>query len=156
MKSSRGASPMKAVNTWSRRTPTWLARVTYSQPLERDFRPFHLPDQRGVGQRVEEREGLEIDPVGVAREEQRVRLDRVEHRRRRALRDVDVDGAQVLGEDRRGRSVVGADVLEDRAVAGLLGMMVDDEVRAVEQRRRSSAAARRRWRSARSPAATRP
>ena len=90
------------------------------QPLERDFRPFHLADQRGVGERIEERERLEVDAVGVAREEQRVRLDRVEHRRRGALGDVHVDGAQVLGQDRAGRAVVGADVLEDRAVARLL------------------------------------
>ena len=66
----------------------------------RDFRAFHLADQRGVGQRIQVRERLEIDAVGLAVEEQRVRLDRVEHRRRRALRDVDVDGAQVLGQDR--------------------------------------------------------
>ena len=103
------------------------------QPLERDFRPFHLADERRVGERIEERERLEIDAVGVAREEQRVGLDRVEHRRRGALRDVDVDGAQVLGQDRGGRSVVGADVLEDGAVAGLLGMMIDDQVGAIEQ-----------------------
>ena len=82
---------------------------------------------------IEERERFEVDAVRVAREEQRVRLDRVEHRRRRALRDVDVDGAQVLGEDGARRAVVGADVLEHGAVARLLGVMVDDEVGAVEQ-----------------------
>ena len=113
--------------------PPWLARVTKLQPLERDFRPLHLADQRRVGERIEERERLEIDAVGMAGEEQRVGLDRVEHRGRGALRDVDVDRPQVLGQDRRGRSVVGADVLEDRAVAGLLGMMVDHQVGAVSR-----------------------
>ena len=95
--------------------------------------PFHLPDHRGVGQRVEVREGLDVDAVRLAVEEQRVRLDRVEHRRRRPLGDVGVDGAQVLGQDRGGRAVVGADVLEHRAVAGLLGMMIDHEVDAMER-----------------------
>ena len=103
------------------------------EPLERDFRAFHLADQRRVGQRVEERERLEVDAIGLAREEQRVRLDRVEHRRRRALGDVHVDGAQVLGEDRARRPVVGADVLEDRRVARLLGMVVDDQIDARQQ-----------------------
>ena len=111
-----------------------LARARdVAQPLERDFRPFHLPDERGVGERIEERERFEVDAVGVAGEEQRVGLDRVEHRRRRPLRDVHVDRAQVLGEDRRGRSVVGADVLEDGAVARLLGVVIDDQVGPVEQ-----------------------
>ncbi len=112
--------------------PPWLARVTYDEPLQRDFRSFHLADQRRVGERIQERERLEIDAVGVPGEEQRVRLDGVEHRRRRALGDVDVDRAQVLGEDRAGRAVVGADVLEDRAVAGLLRMVIDHQVGAVE------------------------
>ena len=103
------------------------------EPLERDFGALHLADQRGVGERIEIRERLEVDAVGLAVEEQRVRLDRVEHRRRRALRDVHVDGAQVLGEDRRRRAVVGADVLEHRGVARLLGMMIDDEIDAVDQ-----------------------
>jgi hypothetical protein len=87
----------------------------------------------GVGERVEIGERLEVDAVGRAVEEERVRLDRVEHRRRRALGDVDVDGAQVLGEDRRGRAVVGADVLEDRGVAGLLRVVIDDQVDPVDQ-----------------------
>ena len=113
--------------------PPWLRAGHVVEPLERDFRAFHLADQRGVGERIEERERLEVDAVGVAGEEQRVRLDRVEHRRRGALGDVHVDGAQVLGQDRRGRAVVGADVLEDGAVAGLLGMMIDDQVDAIEQ-----------------------
>ena len=38
----------------------------------------------------------------------------------------------MLGENRAGRSVVLADVLEHRVVAVLLGMMVDDEIDAVE------------------------
>ena len=82
----------------------------------------------GVGEGIEEGEGFEVDAVGVAREKERVRLDRVEHRGRRALGDVDVDGAQVLGQDRARRAVVGADVLEHGAVAGLLGVVVDDEI----------------------------
>ena len=102
------------------------------EPLERDFRPFHLADQRGVGERIEERERLEVDAVGVPREEQRVGLDRVEHRGRGPLRDVHVDRAQVLGQDRRRRAVVGADVLEDRAVARLLGMVIDDQIDPIE------------------------
>ena len=78
-----------------------LARACHIfQPLERDFRPLHLADERRVGQRIEERERLEIHPVGVAGEEQRVRLDRVEHCGRRALRDVHVDGPEMLGQDR--------------------------------------------------------
>ena len=40
----------------------------------------------------------------------------------------------MFGQDRAGRSVVFANVLEDRVVAVLLGMMVDDEVDAVEAR----------------------
>ena len=87
----------------------------------------------GVGERVEVRERLDVHAVGLPVEEQRVRLDRVEHRRRRALRDVHVHGAQVLGENRARRSVVGADVLEHRRVARLLGVMVDDEVDAVDE-----------------------
>ena len=133
MKSSRGASPMNAVNTWSRRMPSLAGARDVLQPLERDFRPFHLADERGVGERIEERERLEVDAVGVPREEQRVRLDRVEHRRRGALGDVHVDGAQVLGQDRRRRPVVGADVLEDGAVAGMLRVMIDHEIGAIEQ-----------------------
>ena len=99
----------------------------------RDFGAFHLADQRGVGQRVEIGERFEVDAVGRAVEEQRVGLDRVEHRRRRALGDVDVDRAQVLGEDGAGRAVVGADVLEHRGVARLLRVMVDHQVDAIDQ-----------------------
>ena len=50
----------------------------------------------GVGERVEIRERLDVDAVRLTVEEQRVRLDGVEHRGRHALRDVDVDRAQVL------------------------------------------------------------
>ena len=119
------------------------------EALERDFRAFHLADHRRVGQRVEERERLEVHAVGLAVEEQRVGLDRVEQRGRRALRDVHVHGAQVLGEDRGRRAVVGPDVLEHRAVAGLRRVVVDDEVHACAAVRRSSAAARPPSRSAR-------
>ena len=38
----------------------------------------------------------------------------------------------MLGEDRRGRSIVGADVLEHRGVARLLGVVIDDEVDLVD------------------------
>mgnify|MGYP003339073158 CR=1 FL=1 len=69
-------------------TGFFLARDVL-EPLERDLRAFHLADERRVGQRVEEGERLEVDPVGLAREEERVGFDRVEHRRRRALGDVE-------------------------------------------------------------------
>ena len=103
------------------------------QPLERDVRAFHLPDQRRIGERIQERERLEVDAVRLAREKQRVRLDGVEHRRRRALGDVHVHRAQVLGQDRARRAVVGADVLEHRGVARLLGVVIDDQVHARQQ-----------------------
>ena len=44
----------------------------------------------------------------------------------------DVDGTKMLGQDRAGRAVVGADVLENRAVAGLLRMVIDHEVDALD------------------------
>ena len=103
------------------------------QAIHRDFRALHLADERGVGQRVEIRERLDVDAVGLAVEEQRVGLDRVEHRRRDALGDVHVHGTQVLGQDRGRRAVVHADVFVDRRVAGLLGVMVDDQTDAVDR-----------------------
>ena len=96
------------------------------EPLHRDFRALHLPDERRIGQRVEERERLEVHAVGLAREEQRIGLDRVEHRRRRALGDADVHRAQVLRQDGARRSIVGADVLEHGGIARLLGMVIDE------------------------------
>lgn len=87
----------------------------------------------GVGQQVEEGKGLEVDAVRLAREEQRVGLDRVEHGRRGAFRDVHVDRAEVFGENRARRAVVGPDVLEDRGVARLFGVVVDDQVHAGQQ-----------------------
>ena len=66
------------------------------------------------------------------REKERIRLDRVEHGRGRALGDVCVDGPQVVGEDCAGRSVVGSDVLERGGVARLLRVMIDHQVDAVE------------------------
>ena len=42
------------------------------EPLHRDFRPLHLADHGRVRQRIEVRERLEIDAVGLAVEEQRV------------------------------------------------------------------------------------
>ena len=36
------------------------------EPLERDFRAFHLADQRRVGERIEIRERLEVDAVGLS------------------------------------------------------------------------------------------
>ena len=113
--------------------PVLLGLQDVLEPLHRDFRAFHLADQRRVGQRVEIRERLDVHAVGLAVEEQRVRLDRVEHRRRDALGDVRVHRAQVLGQDRGRRSVVGADVLVDRRVARLLGVMVDHQVDAVDR-----------------------
>ena len=98
------------------------------EPLGGDFRALHLADHRRVGERIQIREGVEVGAVGLPVEEQRVGLDRVEHRRRRPLRDVDVNGAQVLGQNRGGRSVVGPDVLEDGVVAGLLRVMIDHQV----------------------------
>ena len=107
--------------------------MTYSRRSLRDLRALHLPDHLRVGERIEIRERLEVDAVGLPVEEQRVRLDRVQHRRRRALGNVDVDGPQVLGQDRGRRSVFRPDVLEHGGVAGLLGMMVDDQVHAIDQ-----------------------
>ena len=113
--------------------PALLARHQHVvQPLGGDLRAFHLANHGGVGQRIQIRERLDVHPVRVAVEEQRVRLDRVEHRGRDALGDVHVHGAQVLGQDGGGRAVVGADVLVDRGVAGLLGVMVDHQVHAVD------------------------
>ena len=102
------------------------------QTLHRDFRAFHLADERRVGERVEIRERLDVDAVRLAVEEQRVRLDRVEHRGGGAFGDVGVHRAQVLGEDRRGRAVVHADVLVDSRIARLLGVMIDDQVHAID------------------------
>ena len=103
------------------------------EPLQRDLRAFHLAHQRGIGQRVEEGEGLEVGAVGVAGEEQRVGLDRVEHRGGRPLGDVHVDGPQMLGQDGGGRSEVRPDVLEGRRVAGAFRVVVDDQVHPVQQ-----------------------
>ena len=114
--------------------PALLDRPRHElQPLARDLRPFHLAHQRGVGQRVQERERLEVHPVGVAAQEQRVRLDRVQQRRGGPFRDVGADRPQVLGEDRRRRPVVGPDVLERGGVAGLFRVMVDDQVGSADQ-----------------------
>jgi hypothetical protein len=98
------------------------------EPFQRDLGALHLPDQRRIGERIQEREGLEVHAIRLPGEEQRVGLDRVEHRRGRAFGDVHVHGAEVLGEDRAGRAVVGADVLENCGVARLLRMMIDDEI----------------------------
>ena len=132
MKSSRGDAAEERAEHLLDHLAVLLRLQHVLEPLHRDFRALHLADERGVGQRVEVRERLEVDAVRLAVEEQRVGLDRVEHRRGGALGDVGVDGAQVLGQDRGRRSVVGADVLEDRAVAGLLRMVVDDQVDAVD------------------------
>ena len=133
MKSSRGSVAEERAEHLIDERAACVRLHHVVEPLGGDFRAFHLADQRGVGQRIQIGERLEVDAVGLAVEEQRVRLDRVEHRGRGALRDVDVDGAQVLGENRGGRSVVGADVLEDRGVARLLGVMVDDQIDAIDQ-----------------------
>ena len=103
------------------------------EPLERDLRALHLAHEGGVGQRVEEGERFEIGAVGVPGEEQRVGLDGVEHRGGGPLRDVDVDGAQMLGEDGGGRPEVRPDVLEDCRVAFPFRVVVDDQVDPVEQ-----------------------
>ena len=101
MKSSRGScAEERAEDLVDAARRPGSALITYSSRSLRDFRAFHLADQLRVGQRIEVREGLEVDAVGLPVEEQRVGLDRVEHRRRGALGDVDVDRAQVLGEDR--------------------------------------------------------
>ena len=104
-----------------------------SQAFEIGFRPFHLADERRVRQGIQETERIEVRFVGVARQEQGVGLDRVEHRGGGPLRDVGVDGAKMLGENGAGGAVVGPDVLESRAVPGPRGVMVDDEVHAVDQ-----------------------
>ena len=51
------------------------------------------------------------------------------------LRDVDVDGAHVLGENRRRRPVVRPDVLEDGVVAGLFRVVIDDQIDVRQQAR---------------------
>ncbi len=102
------------------------------EPFERDLRALHLSHERRVGQRVEKRERFQVSPIRVPREEQRIGLDRVEHRGRDALGDVDVDRSQVLGEDGRSRAVVRADVLERGGVAAAFGVMVDHQVDSVQ------------------------
>jgi hypothetical protein len=51
MKSSRVVSPRNAENTWLRSRLAPSARHMV-EPLERDFRAFHLPDQCRVGERI--------------------------------------------------------------------------------------------------------
>ena len=61
-----------------------------------------------------------------------VALDAVEERRRELRVDLRIRRAQVLGEDRGGRAVGDSDVLDRRAVAGALRMVVDHDVRLLE------------------------
>jgi hypothetical protein len=103
------------------------------EPLDRDFGALHLADQGRVGQGVQEREGIQVDAIGLPREKQRVRLDRIEHGGGRALGNVHVDRAEMLGQNRAGRSVLRPDVLEHRRIAGLLRMVIDDQIHAVDQ-----------------------
>jgi hypothetical protein len=91
-------------------------------------RGFHLADHRGVGEGIQVREGVEIRAVCLPIEEERVRLDRVEHRRCGSLRDIEVHRSHVLRQDRARRTVLRADVLEHRGVSRLLGMMIDHQV----------------------------
>ena len=135
MKSSRGVRPMKRAEDLLRRRPGLLGPRDVLEAVEGEFGALHLADHRGVGQRVEVRERVEVDGVRLPVEEQRVGLDRVEHRRGRALGDVHVDGAQVLGEDGARRPVVRPDVPEHRAVAGLGRVVVDHEIDLVDEPR---------------------
>src|SRR4029453_13416145 len=73
MKSSRVVSPRNADNTRLLMRPGAGKRArSVPEPLDRDFRSFHLPDERGVGERIEIRKRFEVDAVGLAREEQGV------------------------------------------------------------------------------------
>ena len=133
MKSSRGDAPRNAAEHLLDHPAVLLRLEHVLEAIHRDFGALHLANQRRVGERVQIRERLDVDAVGLPVEEQRVRLDRVEHRRGGPLRDVRVNGAQVFGQDGRRRAVVRPDVLEHRAVARLLGMMIDDQVDAVKR-----------------------
>ena len=81
-----------------------------------------------IGEEVEIGEGFEIRLGPSALEAEGVRLDAVEEGGGQALGDLDVGGAQVVGENRRGRPVGGPDVADVRAHRLLHGMVVDDEV----------------------------
>src|SRR2546430_2163855 len=97
------------------------------------LRALDTPERRVVRARVQVRERLEVRLGGAPLEVERVGLDAVEERRREALRDLHVRGAQVLGHDRRGRAPRGADVTEVRPRGRLLGAVVDDEVDLAER-----------------------
>ena len=65
MKSSRGErAEERAEHLIDERAA--LVRLQHVvEPLERDFGALHLADQRGVGQRIEVRERLDVDAVGL-------------------------------------------------------------------------------------------
>ena len=80
----------------------------------------------------------------VSRPEQlRVALDAVGERRREPRPQLDLRGAHVLGQDRRGGAVRGPDVLDHGVVAGALGVVVDHEIHRAQPRGRLVAEHRR-------------
>src|SRR5262249_27274615 len=103
------------------------------QVLARQRRTLHLRDERAVGERIEKAERLHVDHVAAALEKERVGLDAVEQRGREPLRRLHAGGAEIIGEDRRGRAVVGAEVGEARSERRALRMVVDDQIDAPER-----------------------
>ena len=66
MKSSRGERPEERAEHLVRRARRRVRLHHVVEPLERDFRAFHLADQRRVRQRIEIRERFEVDAVGLS------------------------------------------------------------------------------------------
>ena len=111
---------------WMTATPfstcSRLKRASHRfQIFPRQCRPLDARDHRLVGDRVEEIKRAQIGQVAAALEKQRVGLDAVNQRGRQALRRFHARGAQILGEDRRGRAVVAAQIGEARLERRRLG-----------------------------------
>ena len=110
-----------------------------AQAVDRQGGALDAAQQRRAVQRVQEREGADVVATGLAAEQLRVALDAVEQRGREARSHFDAGGAHVLGEDRRGRAVRGADVADHGVVAAALGVVVDHDVHREHARGRALA-----------------
>ena len=89
---------------------------------------FDAPEQRGAVACVEEREGHHVLAARLATEQLGVALDAVDERGGEPGVHLQADGANVLGEDRRGGTVGRPDVAKDGVVTAAFRVVVDHHV----------------------------
>jgi hypothetical protein len=98
------------------------------QIFPRQCRPLDARDHRLIGDRVEKIKRAQVGQVAAALEKQCVGLDAVDQSRRQALGRFHPGGAQIFGEDRRGRAIVAAQIGEACFESDSFWMVIDHEV----------------------------